>query len=235
MGELLAVLLYGLFAGLMIPAGGLLARIEHLRPRWLETEFRHSVMSFGGGVLVAAVALVLVPEGIRHLAPVPALAAFLAGGGAFALLELRRKGVGARAQLLAMLTDFVPEALALGALIAARAPSAALLALLIGLQNFPEGFNAYREVAASRKGRDRVLPFFLALSLLGPTAALAGYLFLGAMPGLTAAIMLAAGGGILFLTFQEIAPKAHMRNRLVPSLAAVGGFALGLLGDMLLG
>ncbi len=237
MSDLLAALLYGLFAGLMIPAGGLLARVERLRPRWLETEFRHSVMSFGGGVLVAAVALVLVPEGIRHLSAVPALLAFVAGGALFALLEWRQQGVGRHAQLLAMLTDFVPEALALGALIATGAPSAGLLALLIGLQNLPEGFNAWREVAASRKARDRdrVLPFFLALALLGPAAALAGYLVLGAMPGLTAAIMLAAGGGILFLTFQDIAPKAHLRNRRAPSLAAVGGFALGLLGHMVLG
>lgn len=235
MHDLTLALVYGAFAGLMIPAGATLARVERIRPHWLETEFRHSVMSFGGGVLVAAVALVLVPEGIAHLPPLAALAAFGAGGALFALLEWRQRGVGERAQLLAMLTDFVPEALALGALIATGAPSAGLLALLIGLQNLPEGFNAYRELAASGAAPRRVLALFLALALLGPAAALAGFLILEAWPAVTAMLMLAAAGGILYLTFQDIAPEAHLTNRQVPSLAAVAGFGLGLLGHMLLG
>lgn len=235
MHELALALVYGAFAGLMIPVGGAVAQAERIRPRWLETEFRHSVMSFGGGVLVAAVALVLVPEGIAHLPPLAALAAFGGGGALFALLEWGQRGVGQRAQLLAMLTDFVPEALALGALIATGTPSAGLLALLIGLQNLPEGFNAYRELAASGAASRRVLALFLALALLGPAAALAGFLVLEAYPAVTAMLMLAAAGGILYLTFQDIAPEAHLSNRQAPSLAAVAGFGLGLLGHMLLG
>jgi ZIP family zinc transporter len=46
----------------MIPIGGYLASVEHIQPRWRERELRHSVMAFGGGVLMAAVAFVLVPE-----------------------------------------------------------------------------------------------------------------------------------------------------------------------------
>ena len=233
MDSLLLALVYGACAGLAIPVGGALARIEHIHPRWLETEFRHSVMSFGGGVLVAAVALVLVPEGSDRLSPLAAVAALLGGGALFALLEWRQRGVGRKAQLLAMLTDFVPEALALGALIATGSAAAALLALLIGLQNLPEGFNAWRELAASGPKR-RILPLFLALALLGPAAALAGFIFLHDRPAITAVIMLAAAGGILYLTFQDIAPRAHLDNRQAPSLAAVGGFALGLLGHLLI-
>lgn len=236
MHDLALALVYGAFAGLMIPAGAALAQVERIRPRWLEDEFRHSVMSFGGGVLVAAVALVLVPEGTAQLPPLAALAAFCAGGALFAFLEWRQRSVGAKAQLVAMLTDFVPEALALGALIAAGAPSAALLALLIGLQNLPEGFNAYRELAVSPgRGARGLLLFFVTLALLGPLAAFVGFTFLNEQPAVTAAIMLAAGGGILYLTFQDIAPEAHLTNKQAPSLAAVGGFGLGLLGHMLLG
>lgn len=72
--------LYASLAGAAIPLGGMTARFEHIQPEWLETEFRHSVIAFGGGALLAAVALVLVPEGMRHLPTWKALAAFGGGG-----------------------------------------------------------------------------------------------------------------------------------------------------------
>jgi len=75
-------------AGACIPLGGLLARVERIHPQWLETELRHSVIAFGGGVLVAAVALVLVPEGTRLLpSPTLAVSLFLAGGAGFCMFE----------------------------------------------------------------------------------------------------------------------------------------------------
>jgi len=58
-----AVFLTFIIAGAAIPTGGFLAKVEMIRPPWLEAEFRHSVLAFGGGALIAAVALVLVPEG----------------------------------------------------------------------------------------------------------------------------------------------------------------------------
>ena len=56
-------------AGLAMPTGALLAHFEHIRPRWLEDELRHGVIAFGGGALLSAIALVLVPEGARDLSP----------------------------------------------------------------------------------------------------------------------------------------------------------------------
>jgi ZIP family zinc transporter len=47
-------------------------------------------------------------------------------------------------------------------------------------------------------------------------------------------LMLASAGGILYLTFQDIAPQAKLDNAWAPSLGAVAGFALGLLGHLLL-
>ena len=67
MQHLLTIVVYTSLAGLALPLGGALASIERLRPRWLEEEFRHGVLAFGGGILLAAVALVLVPHGMREL------------------------------------------------------------------------------------------------------------------------------------------------------------------------
>lgn len=49
-------------------------------------------------------------------------------------------------QFMGMLLDYVPEAIALGGLMALSPASGPLLALLLGLQNLPESFNAYREL-----------------------------------------------------------------------------------------
>lgn len=232
----LEALVLAALAGAAIPAGGALARWERFLPRWREREFRHTVIAFGGGALLGAVALVLVPEGIRHLPPVSALAGFAAGGLAFMALDRAVvKAYGEAGQLLAMLVDFVPEAIALGALFAAGGSAGPLLALLIALQNLPEAFNAYNELTAHTPRPKGVLARFGAIALLGPAAVAAGYYWLAHSPAALGALMLFAAGGILYIVFQDIAPKAPYRNHWGPPLGAVGGFALALAGDLVIG
>jgi len=111
--------LYATLAGAAIPLGAVAARVERIQPAWLEREFRHSVIAFGGGVLFAAIALVLVPEGMRYL-PIWAVLAAFGAGGVFFLMRDRAiaEHGGAGAQLMAMLLDFVPESMAMGAMLA---------------------------------------------------------------------------------------------------------------------
>ncbi len=233
---LLAILVPACLAAVTIPIGGLLGRIEGLRPGWLTEEWRHAVLAFGGGVLIAAVALVLVPEGTAWLSSGTALTAFAAGGLTFFVLDrmIERRG-GAVAMLMAMIVDFVPESLALGAMLAEGSATAMLMAVLIGLQNLPESFNAYREVAATgRLAPGRIIAAFAALALLGPLAAIAGWSLLAGEAGLLGGIMLFAAGGILYLTFQDIAPQVPLERHWAPPLGAVAGFMLGLAGQLLL-
>jgi ZIP family zinc transporter len=238
MSELTGMLVYTACSGACILIGGLAARIERIRPRWLETEFRHSVIAFGGGVLVAAVALVLVPEGSKNL-PSAALAtlSLLAGGVCFLLLE-RYLGLHKQEapQFSAMLLDYLPESIALGGMFAGGVQSAPLLALLIGLQNLPEGFNAYRELGArGRLGSRRVLQLMALLIPLGPLFACLGWVYGARHPEFLGAVMLFSGGGILYLLFQDIAPQARLERHWAPSLGAVLGFGAGMLGQFLFG
>ena len=224
-----------LLAGMAMPAGALVAYVERIRPDWLETEFRHGVIAFGGGALLSAVALVLVPEGMADL-PLWMVGVCFAGGGlAFMGLDVLLNAIKSPAsQLAAMLSDFLPEALALGATFAAGSGSAALLAGLIALQNVPEGFNAYRELVASTAfGAVRIIAAFAAMALLGPVAGLTGYFWLSAYPAVVSCIMLFAAGGILYLVFQDIAPQARLSCHWAPPLGAVAGFLLGILGKMI--
>ncbi len=235
MSKLQLSMLCAMAAGAMMPLGAYLATVERIRPQWLENELRHSIIAFGGGVLLAAVAFVLVPQGVNYLPPFWAVAAFGAGGLVFFWIDMMiaRRGHSA-AQMIAMVSDFIPEAMALGVIFIGDMHTGFLLSALIGLQNLPEGFNAYRELMATNgHSARRVLISFSALSLLGPAAAMIGYYYLKDLPALTGAVMLSAAGGILYLTFQDIAVQAHLKRRWAPSLGAVGGFMLGLIGHLL--
>ena len=136
-----------------------------------------------------------------------------------------------------LVLDYVPEAVSLGGLVATGSPAAPLLALLIGLQNLPEGFNAYRELAANRKARRRwrTLPVMVLLVPIGPLAGLSGYFFLARQPALLAAIMLFAAGGVLYLLFQDLAPQSRLDKHWAPPLGAVLGFCVALAGEQWLG
>jgi ZIP family zinc transporter len=233
MNELTTIILYTLGAGACIPLGGLLARMEKIKPQWLENEFRHAVIAFGGGILLAAVALVLVPEGVKYLDhSILSVAILLCGGVSFFIIErISAARRSEKPQLIAMLLDFIPESLALGGVFAIGGPSAPLLAIFIGLQNLPEGFNAFRELrAASNNSPRQILGYMALLVPIGPIVAVIGYLYFSEYVAFLGAIMLFAAGGILYLIFQDIAPQSRMRHHWAPPLGAVLGFCVGMLG-----
>lgn len=228
MGELTTIALAAWLAGIAAFTGGVLANLEGTAETEGKRELIHGVVAFGGGILVAAVAFALAPEGLSTLAPAVLAATFCVGGLAFCVLDaaIARSG-GSKAQFMAMLLDFIPEAMALGALFGHSHRTGLLLALFIGAQNLPEGFNAHRENMQTGASARASLLALLAVSLLGPLSACAGYLFLRDQAALTAAIMSAAGGGILYLVFQDIAPQSRMRRHWAPPLGAVMGFVVG--------
>ncbi|MEP2775169.1 MAG: divalent cation transporter [Luteolibacter sp.] len=236
MNELSKILISTTLAGAAIPLGGLLASKESIHPRWLENEFRHGVIAMGGGILIAAVALVLVPESLAHLPIWGILLCFLLGGAAFGGLGVfLAKSKTPSSNLVAMLADFIPEAIAMGAAFAAGGSAGMALAVFMFLQNLPEGFNAFREMrCAGHFSAGRLLVTFAALVPLGPIAGLAGYYLLADSPEVIDGLLLFAAGGILYVVFQDIAPQAKLRKHWLPSLGAVLGFALGLLGYLLI-
>jgi len=237
MQEILKIITLTAAAGSCIPLGGMLGSVEKISPQWLEREFRHFVIALGGGILLGAIAFVLIPEGVTKLdGSLLAIPVTLLGGLVFFVIErylgLRRRETP---RLLGMILDYVPESIALGGMVALNAPTAPLLALLIGLQNLPEGFNAYRELRKiDHSNTKKTLLTMLALVLLGPLAGLGGYFFLANHLAVLGVIMLFAAGGILYLIFQDIAPQARLEKNWAPPLGAVVGFCLALLSEMLI-
>lgn len=237
MGETTQMVASSLFAGLTIFIGGLCARFfERCCRRRIESYILHWTVAFGGGALVAAVAFVLTPEAIARFPVTLFSVVFLSGAVVFFLVD---KGIGERggllAQTLAMLLDFIPEAVALGATFNHDRNLGLLLAFFIGVQNLPESFNAYFDLRKGEHPPKTVLLVFFALSLLGVVSALLGRYLLIDHEGLTYGLMLFCAGGILYLVFQDIAPLSRMKNHWEPALGAIFGFLIGMIGTKLLG
>lgn len=236
MSEILTIVILTAAAGGCIPIGGVIASHEHIHSKWLEQEFRHFVIAFGGGILLGAVAVVLVPEGVSSMnESMLSIPIFLAGGLVFFAIE-RMLGLRRREspQLMGMILDYVPEAIALGGLMALGSSVAPLLAFLIGLQNLPEGFNSYRELKSYNKNNSKkTLLTMCGLVVLGPVSGLAGFYLLSDHQAILGAIMLFASGGILYLIFQDIAPQSRLEKHWAPPLGAVFGFCLALVSKML--
>ena len=73
---------------------------------------------------------------------------------------------------------------------------------------------------------------FTLMAVLGPVAAVSGYLWLSESPQVVAAVMLFASGGILYSIFQDIAPQVKLEKHWAPPLGAVFGFVFGMFGLM---
>lgn len=236
MSQLTIIIIASWLAGFAAFGGGVIAWATDGANTDTKREVTHGIIAFGGGILIAAVAFALLPKAMVALSPVGLGATFCAGGLFFCVLDahLSRSG-NTKAQFLAMLMDFLPEALALGAVFGQDHRLGVLLAAFIGAQNLPEGFNAFREMTHVGIRSRVALMTLLAVSLLGPVAASTGYFFLQNQAKVTASIMTFAGGGIMYLIFQDIAPQSKIRKHWIPALGAVLGFAVGMIGKQLVG
>ena len=235
MSDIAQVILFSFASGVTVVLGGFLARLKLVPDSPLGREISHGVIAFGGGVLVAAVAFVLAPKGIEQLSLPLLIPVFLLGVFSFLFLDryIARRG-GRAAQLAAMMMDFIPEAIALGAVFSTDRSTGLLLALFIGLQNLPEAYYSFGELKRSGFSPNRALLLLVPFSLVGILAALAGYSWLSGQPELVACLMVFAAGAILYLVFQDIAPMAKLRNHWTPATGAALGFLLGMIGEKIL-
>jgi ZIP family zinc transporter len=231
---LLKLILFSGFAGITVLIGGLLANLfnHHIKETPFKYEITHTMMAFGSGIILSALALVLIPSGMEHLDLFPLSISFLTGAVLFMYMDryLAKKG-GQTATLLAMMMDFIPESIALGAVFVLEPQMATLLAVFIGLQNLPEAFNSFRDLVQSGFTVKKTLVIFFFLSFAGVAGALIGHFFLSDYENLTAHLMTFASGGILYLLIQDIIPDSKLEKSYLTSLGATVGFLVGIIGE----
>jgi zinc transporter, ZIP family len=189
-----------------------------------------ALTAFGAGILIAAAVFEMVIEAEKNIGITLTLIAFLAGAALFTIADMiaEKKGGGAGI-LLGIGLDIIPESLAIGAAIASG--PALALALLIGIQNIPEGIASYKEMmtgktafsnnpkkALAAAGVVSVIPVFLGL---------VGLFYLTGMKETIAIIFALSAGGIFYMLYYDMIPKAHKERKWLPTFGAVLGFIIG--------
>src|SRR5436309_3788594 len=219
---LLPVIAYTAFTGITNVVGGILGKIEHLRRGRFRTEVLHGLVAFGGGTMLAAVALVLLPEGLLGMSGVAAGVLLVVGAIVFLLIDeaIDRKG-GTASQFVAMVMDFIPGSLALGP----------VLAVLLSMNNLPQGFNSYKELHEKRWSPARILASISVTIPIGVASGLIGMFFLADHPALLAGLYIFSSGGLLYLMMHDIFPIAHQRKHWWPTMLGVVGFLAGILTE----
>ena len=236
MSALWPLIYLSLFSGITALIGALLARIETLHPNWIKNEARHGIIALGGGALFAAISLVLLPVGMKAQPAWLSVTTFVMGAGMFMWLDMfLQKNKSPASQLIALLLDFVPEAIVLGAIITKDFRQAVFMAAIIALQNFPEGFNAYREIKHGHKNflSRNTLLIIGVISVSGPILALGGMYAFDPTGLALGSLMTFCAGGIFYLVFNDIAPQAKMKKKWLPAFGAVIGFMIGMIGHAL--
>mgnify|MGYP000038246183 FL=1 len=234
---LLEVLIFSFFAGITVFIGGLGSAYfeEHLHNKILKEKIIHFLVAFGTGIMLAAVSFVLIPKGMHNVSLFTSVFVFLLGAITFYYLDaFIEKNSAKIPQVLAMLLDFIPESIALGALFVYDHKVGILLALFIALQNLPESFNSYLELRKSNLSKKKSLVILFALSFIGVIFSSLGYMFLDDKIEITSCLMLFASGGILYLIFQDIAPSLRLKSSRYIAIGVNLGFIIGMMGEALL-
>jgi zinc transporter, ZIP family len=189
-----------------------------------------TLTAFGAGILIAAAVFEMVIEAEKTIGITLTLIAFLAGAIIFTIADMiaEKKGGGAGI-LLGIGLDIIPESLAIGAAIASG--PALALALLLGIQNIPEGIASYKEMMTGKtafsNNPKKALAAVGVVSVIPVFLGLAGLFYLTGMEDTIAIIFALSAGGIFYMLYYDMIPKAHKERKWLPTFGAVLGFIIG--------
>ena len=224
--DILRVVAICAFAGGTSFAGGLIARYVNFSDR--QVLF---FTAFGAGILISAAIFGMVIEAEKTLGIILTLGAFVAGAIIFIIADViaEHKGGGAGI-ILGIGLDSIPESLAVGASVAAGTGFA--IPLLIGIQNVPEGIASFREMTsdkttAFRGSKGKALIAIGIVSVIPIILGLIGLFFVQGMQVVIALTFAISAGGIFYMLFYDMIPKAHKERKWLPTFGAVLGFIIG--------
>ena len=204
-----------------------------------------SIMAFGAGVLISALAFDLVDEAETTGGLRPTVLGFLAGSliymaanvmlarfgarhrkrsGSLQMSESDQPGSGAAIAIGALL-DGVPESVVLGlSLLSGQGIGVPVLAA-IAISNLPEGLSSAAGMKANGRSAGYVFGVWGSIAIASGIAGLLGALFLeGASASSIAAITAMAAGAILAMVADTMIPEAFERTHLYAGLLAALGF-----------
>jgi ZIP family zinc transporter len=211
-----------------------------------------SVMAFGSGVLISAVAFDLMEQAADTGGLLSSAVGFLAGAAAYlagnALLarhgarhrkrsgdqqpsESEQSGSGAAIAVGALL-DGIPESVVLGVgLLTGGGVSLSVLAAVF-ISNVPEGLSSAAGMKRNGRSAAYVFGVWTTIAVVSAVAALVGYAALGgAPPELIAVITAVAAGAMLTMIADTMIPEAFEQTRTWTGLITTVGFLLAFAID----
>ena len=242
--------LWGLAAGGALVMGALVAWLIDVPQRVVA-----SVMAFGAGVLISALAFDLVDEAETKGGLTATVLGFLAGAIAYLLANLLLAKRGARhrkrsgeqqpseqeqngsgsAIAIGALLDGIPESVVLGlSLLGGKGVGVSVLAAIF-ISNLPEGLSSAAGMKRNGRSARYVFGVWGAVAIASGIAGLLGCLLLqGASPELVAAITALAAGAILTMVADTMIPEAfehtHLYAGLITTLGFLTAFYIGRAG-----
>ncbi len=240
--------LWGLLGGGALVVGALIAWLTPVPVKVVA-----SVMAFGSGVLISAVAFDLMEEA-ADTGGLPATAAGFLGGAVVYLaanLALARRGARHRkrsggqqpseaqqsgsgaAIAIGALLDGIPESVVLGlGLVGGGSVSLSVLAAVV-ISNVPEGLSSAAGMKRGGRSARYVFGVWGSIAAASGLAALLGFALLGgASPEVEAVITAVAAGAILTMIADTMIPEAfedaHAWTGLITALGFLTAFAISL-------
>ena len=232
--------LWGLAAGGALVVGALVAWLIEVPQRIVA-----SVMAFGAGVLISALAFDLVDEAETKGGLTATVLGFLVGAVAYLLANVVLAKRGARhrkrsgeqqpseeqqggsgsAIAIGALLDGIPESVVLGlSLLGGNGIGIPVLAAIF-ISNLPEGLSSAAGMKRNGRSARYVFGVWIGVAVASGLAGLLGCLLLqGASAELVAAITALAAGAILTMVADTMIPEAFERTHLYAGLIATLGF-----------
>jgi ZIP family zinc transporter len=232
--------LWGLGAGGALVVGALVAWLVEVPQRVVA-----SVMAFGAGVLISALAFDLVDEAETTGGLTATVIGFLIGAVAYLVANvlLARRGARHRkrsgdqqpseeeqtgsgsAIAVGALLDGIPESVVLGLSLLGGTGIGVPVLAAIAISNLPEGLSSAAGMKHNGRSARYVFGVWIAVAVASGAAGLLGCLFLrGASPESIAVITALAAGAILTMVADTMIPEAFERTHLYAGLIATLGF-----------
>ncbi|GAB2585290.1 ZIP family zinc transporter [Paractinoplanes abujensis] len=237
---------WGLLAGSALVIGAAIGYLVRI-PRHAVA----SVMAFGAGVLLSAVAFELISEADDRGGMMPTVLGAVAGAliytGCNVLLarrgarhrkrsgdqqpsEQQQAGSGTAIAMGALL-DGVPESIVIGTSLLGGGAVGLVTVAAVFISNVPEGLSSAAGMRNAGRSPRYVFGLWIAIALISGLAAVAGYTLLGGAPAaVLAAVTALAAGAILAMVADTMIPEAFESAHLLIGLVTVAGFlvAFGL-------
>ncbi|AEG17792.1 ZIP family metal transporter [Methanobacterium paludis] len=237
--------LWGLLAGSALLVGAIFGYFFKIPQRIVA-----SIMAFGAGVLMSAISFELLDEAYALGGAYHVVAGFLIGATIFTLANvyLARKGAKHRkrsgkailsengfessgpAIAVGSVLDGIPESIAIGLTMIEGGIVSTATVVAIFLSNIPEGLSSSTGMKTMGWRAVPIFVLWTVITLCTGVSSLAGYtIFSHFSPGIIAAVLALAAGGILAMLVDTMIPEAFSETHNLAGMVTVLGFILSFI------